>query len=146
MVGEVIVGARASIWPNVTIRAEFGPIEIGEESNIQDNCVLHEDVGVPLVIGKRVTVGHSVVLHGCTVEDDCVVGIGAVVLNGARLGVGCVVAAGALVAEGFVVPPGKMAMGVPAKVRREVTEEEKRRFRQGVQNYVENAQVYRDGV
>jgi gamma-carbonic anhydrase len=142
LIGEVVVGERASVWPNVSVRAEYGPIVIGEESNVQDNSVLHMDEGIPLVIGKRVTVGHSVVLHGCVVEDDCVVGIGAVVLNGVRLGAGSVVAAGAVVPEGMVVPPGSMLMGVPAKVRREVGEDEKRRFAEGVKIYVHHAAEY----
>ncbi len=125
VIGDVEVGERSSIWPNATVRGDVHAIRIGEETNIQDNCVLHGELGQHAVIlGSRVTVGHSVVLHGCEVEDDCLIGIGAIVLNGARVGRGSVVAAGALVPEGMEVPPGSLVVGVPGKVRRQVTEEE----------------------
>jgi carbonic anhydrase/acetyltransferase-like protein (isoleucine patch superfamily) len=143
--GDVTVGERSSLWPNVSARGDVHFIRIGDESNIQDNSVLHCDApDFPLVIGNRVTVGHMVVLHGCTVEDDALIGIGAVVLNGAKIGKGSVVAAGALVPEAMEVPPGVMVMGVPAKIRREVTEEEQRRFRLNCQHYVEACRAYRE--
>ena len=144
VIGDVTVGERSSIWPQVSVRGDTGPIRIGEESNIQDNSVLHLDEGVPLTIGDRVTVGHSVVLHGCIVEDESLIGIGAIVLNHARIGKGSVVAAGALVPEGMQVPPGTLVMGVPAKVFRAVTEEETTRFREGCKHYVEKAALYRE--
>lgn len=143
VIGDVVVGDRSSVWPNATLRGDVNWIRIGEETNVQDNSVLHVDSdGFPLTLGNRVTVGHSVVLHGCTVEDDCVVGIGAVVLNGARIGAGSVIAAGALVTEGMQVPAGSMVMGVPAKVRREVSGDERERFRLNAQHYVDLRAVY----
>lgn len=145
VIGNVTVGERASVWPNVSARGDVNSITIGDESNIQDNCVLHCDEGpFPLVIGNRVTVGHQCMLHGCTIEDDCLIGIGAIVLNGARIGKGSVIAAGALVTEGAQIPPNSMAMGVPAKVRREVTPEEAERFRNNTQHYVESCRIYRE--
>jgi gamma-carbonic anhydrase len=144
VIGDVVVGERSSIWPNVTARGDVNAIRIGIESNIQDNSVLHCDAGFPLLIGDRVTAGHQVMLHGCTIEDECLIGIAAVVLNGAKIGKGSVIAAGAVVPEGAEIPPLSMVMGVPAKVKRSVTEEERERFRQNTQRYVEAARVYRE--
>jgi gamma-carbonic anhydrase len=143
VIGDVVVGERSSIWPNVTARADVNSIHIGDESNIQDNCVLHCDAGLfPLKIGNRVTVGHLAMLHGCTIEDDCLIGIGAIVLNGAKIGRGSVIAAGAVVPEGAEIPPRSMVMGVPAKVKRELTPEERERFSQNAKHYVDSAQVF----
>ncbi len=144
VIGNVTVGERSSLWPGAVARGDVHSIAIGEESNIQDNSVLHCDApDFPLVIGNRVTVGHLVMLHGCTVEDECVIGIGSVVLNGARIGKGSVVAAGAVVPEGMQVPPGSMVMGLPAKVKREITADEQQRFRDNAQHYVEACDAYR---
>jgi carbonic anhydrase/acetyltransferase-like protein (isoleucine patch superfamily) len=143
VIGNVRIGERSSVWPLVTIRGDVHSIEIGEESNVQDNSVLHvEAPDFPLVIGDRVTVGHQVCLHGCTIEDDALIGIGAIVLNGAKVGKGSIVAAGSLVPEGMEIPAGMLAMGVPAKVRREVTAEEAERFRVNAQHYVQGRAVY----
>ncbi len=144
IIGDVMVGERSSIWPNASVRGDVGPIRIGSETSIQDNCALHLDDGFPLTIGDRVTVGHSVTLHGCTIEDDSLIGIGAIVLNGARIGKGSVVAAGSLVTEGMVVAPSTLVMGVPAKPRRAVSPEEQARFREGVGHYVEKARLYQE--
>ncbi len=145
VIGDVAIGERSSVWCNATLRGDVNRIRIGVESNIQDNSVLHVDEGdFPLLLGDRVTVGHSVVLHGCVVEDDSLVGIGAIILNGARIGRGSVVAAGALIPEGAQVPPGSLVMGVPGKVRREITAEERERFRVNAQHYVELRQFYRE--
>jgi len=144
VIGEVTIGERSSIWPNASLRGDMGPIVIGEETSIQDNCALHLDEGFPLTIGSRVTVGHSVTLHGCTIEDDALIGIGSTILNGARIGQGAVVAAGSLVPEKMEVPAATLVMGVPAKARRAVTGEEQERFREGVKNYVEKAKLYKD--
>lgn len=145
VIGDVSVGERSSIWPNVTARGDVNSIRIGDESNIQDNSVLHCDAGLfPLVIGSRVTVGHLAMLHGCTIEDGCLIGIGAIVLNGARIGAGSVIAAGAVVPEGAQIPPGSMVMGVPAKVKRELTGEERERFSQNAKHYVESARIFKD--
>jgi carbonic anhydrase/acetyltransferase-like protein (isoleucine patch superfamily) len=145
VIGDVAVGERSSFWPGVVARGDVNWIRVGDETNIQDNSVLHCDApDFPLAIGSRVTVGHMVMLHGCTIEDECVIGIGAIVLNGARIGSGSVVAAGAVVAEGCDVPPGSMVMGVPGKIRREVTEAEKIRFRENAQHYVDACRIYRE--
>jgi gamma-carbonic anhydrase len=145
VIGDVVVGERSSIWPNVTARGDTNSIRIGDDSNIQDNSVLHCDPGIfALAIGNRVTIGHLAMLHGCTVEDDCLIGIAAVVLNGAKIGKGSVIAAGAVVPEGAEVPPASMVMGVPAKVKRHVTDEERQRFRENAQHYVEAARVYKN--
>src|SRR5262245_6072428 len=145
LIGDIEIGERSSVWCNATIRGDVNYIRIGEESNVQDNSVIHVEHDIyPTIIGNRVTVGHSVTLHGCVIEDDCLIGIGAIVLNGARIGQGTVIAAGALVPEGFVVPPYSMVMGVPAKIRREVTDAEKERFRVNAQHYVELCEMYRE--
>ena len=143
VIGNVTVGERSSFWPGAVARGDVHTIHIGEESNIQDNSVLHCDApDFPLVIGNRVTVGHLVMLHGCTIEDECVIGIGSVVLNGARIGKGSVVAAGAVIPEGMQVAAGSMVMGIPGKVRREVSAEERQRFRDNAQHYVDAARIY----
>jgi carbonic anhydrase/acetyltransferase-like protein (isoleucine patch superfamily) len=145
VIGQVTVGERSSIWPNVTARGDVNTIHIGVDSNIQDNSVLHCDAGLfPLHIGNRVTVGHLAMLHGCTIEDDCLIGIGAIVLNGAKIGKGSVIAAGAMVPEGAEIPPYSMVMGVPAKVKRETTPEERERFRLNTLHYVEAARIYKE--
>lgn len=145
VIGDVAVGERSSIWPNVTARGDVHSIRIGDDSNVQDNSVLHCDEGLfPLEIGNRVTVGHLAMLHGCTIEDDCVIGIGAVVLNGAKIGKGSVIAAGAVVPEGAEVPPDSIVMGVPGKVKRQLTEDERQRFRENAKHYVEAARIYKD--
>ena len=144
VIGDVEIGERSSVWPNVTIRGDTNAIRIGDETSIQDNSVLHCDPGpFALIIGSRVTVGHQAMLHGCTVEDECLIGIGAIVLNGARIGTGSVIAAGAVVAEGADIPEASMVMGVPGKVKRRISSEERDRFRLNAQHYVEAASVYK---
>jgi carbonic anhydrase/acetyltransferase-like protein (isoleucine patch superfamily) len=128
VIGDVTLEAGASVWYGAVVRGDVERISVGAQSNIQDNCTLHADPGFPVTIGARVSVGHNAVVHGATVEDDCLVGMGATVLNGAVIGAGSLVAAQALVPQGMRVPPGSLVAGVPAKVRRELTEEE----RQGV--------------
>ncbi|MEJ7605503.1 MAG: gamma carbonic anhydrase family protein [Bryobacteraceae bacterium] len=145
VIGDVEIGERSSVWPNATLRGDVNFIRIGDETNVQDNSVLHVEHDLyPCILGNRVTVGHLVMLHGCVVEDDCLIGIGAIILNGAKIGKGSVVAAGALVPERMEVPPGSMVMGVPAKIRREVTPEEQTRFRENAQNYVRYRATYRE--
>ncbi len=145
VIGDVEVGERASVWCNASVRGDVHRIRIGEESNVQDNCVLHGERGKwPVIVGKRVTIGHSAILHGCVVEDDCLIGVGAVVLNGSRIGAGAVVAAGALVPEGMEVPPNTVVMGSPAERQRDVRPEERERFRQSNRNYVGYGQQYLD--
>ncbi len=145
VIGDVVIGERSSVWPNVSVRGDVNHIRIGSETSIQDNSVLHVDHMVyPCLVGDRVTVGHSVVLHGCEVGDDALIGIGAIVLNGAKVGAGAVVAAGALVPEGMLVPANMVVMGTPAKVRREVTREEQQRFRKNCDNYVKITAIYKE--
>jgi carbonic anhydrase/acetyltransferase-like protein (isoleucine patch superfamily) len=145
VIGDVTLGERASVWPGAVVRGDVNRIEIGDDSNIQDGSVLHGELDrYPVILGSRVTVGHMVCLHGCVIEDDVLVGIGAIVLNGAKVGHGSVIAAGALVPEGMEVPPDSMVMGVPAKVRRNVTEDEKKRFAENAQRYIRYRQEYRD--
>lgn len=145
VIGDVEIGERSSVWCNVTIRGDVNSIRIGNESNVQDNCCIHvEHDAYPTILGDRVTVGHSVTLHGCTIEDDALIGIGAIVLNGAVVGKGSIIAAGALVPERMVIPPYSMVMGVPGKVKREITEAEKQRFSENAQNYVRYREIYRE--
>jgi carbonic anhydrase/acetyltransferase-like protein (isoleucine patch superfamily) len=144
VIGDVEVGERSSIWPNATLRGDVIAVRVGAESNIQDNAVLHGDLDCPALVGDRVTVGHGAVIHGSVVEDDCLVGIGAIVLNGARIGRGSVLAAGTVVPEGMQIPPGSLVMGVPAKVRRPVNEAERERFRKNCQNYLDYAARFRE--
>ncbi len=144
VIGDVQIGERSTVWPCAVLRGDANSIRIGEDTSIQDNCVLHGDFGeLPVSVGSRVTVGHSAVLHGCVIEDDCLIGIGAIVLSGARVGRGSVVAAGALVREGGAVPPNCLVVGMPARVVRAVTDEEKERFQANWRYYVETGQAYR---
>ena len=144
IIGDVSIGERSSVWPSAALRGDIEPIHVGDETNIQEGTVVHTDSGFPTTLGNRVTVGHLAVLHGCTVEDDATIGMGAIVLNGARVGRGAVVASGALVPEGMEVPAETLVMGTPAKPRRAVTAEEQARFRKGVQNYAERAAIYKE--
>jgi carbonic anhydrase/acetyltransferase-like protein (isoleucine patch superfamily) len=141
--GDVTVGARSSIWYGATLRADTDPIVIGAGSNVQDGSVLHADPGFPLRLGDGVTVGHLVMLHGCTIDDDVLVGIGAVVLNGARIGAGSLIAAGALVTQGTEIPPRSMVMGSPAKVRRELTDDDVAGIRLNAEHYRELVAMHR---
>jgi len=145
VIGDVTLGERASVWPCTVLRGDVNRIVVGADSNIQDGSVLHGELDkYPVVVGDRVTVGHMACLHGCVVEDDCLIGIGAIVLNGARIGKGSVVAAGALVPEGMEVPPNSMVMGTPAKVRRAVSPDEKARFAENAKRYLRYRQDFKD--
>jgi carbonic anhydrase/acetyltransferase-like protein (isoleucine patch superfamily) len=146
LVGQVTLRPGSSVWYGSVIRADGAPIEVGEHSNVQDGCVLHSDPDFPVVVGARVSVGHRVVVHGCTVEDDALIGMGAVVLNGAVVGRGSLVAAGSVLLEGTVVPPNSLVAGVPGKVKREVNDAERERMRSGAESYVARARRYREGV
>ena len=143
IIGDVILKDSSSVWFNTVIRAENDSIIIGERTNVQDGSVLHVDPGFPLSIGDDVTIGHQVMLHGCTIGDGSLIGINAVVLNGAVIGKGCIVGANALVTEGMQIPDGSMVLGSPAKVKRQLTEEEQARLRQGAKNYVANSELFK---
>jgi carbonic anhydrase/acetyltransferase-like protein (isoleucine patch superfamily) len=137
VVGDVHLGAESSIWMNVVVRGDVNAIRIGARSNLQDLSMVHVMRGThPTRIGDDVTVGHSAVVHGCTIEDRCLIGMGAILLNGCRIGTGSIVAAGTLVPEGMVIPPGSLAMGVPAKVRRPVSPDEDASIARYAESYV----------
>lgn len=142
IVGDVEIGDHASIWYGVVIRGDLAPVTIGENSNIQDNCTVHTDTAHPAVIAENVTVGHNAVVHGCTVEADCLIGIGAVVLNGACIKAGSVVASGSVVKEGQIVGPRHLVAGVPAMLRKELTEDDVRKFGGPLRTYLELAKEY----
>ncbi|MFF2810806.1 gamma carbonic anhydrase family protein [Streptomyces sp. NPDC058000] len=146
VVGDVTLAAGTSVWYHTVLRADSGPIVLGADSNIQDNCTVHVDPGFPVTVGERVSVGHNAVLHGCTVEDDVLVGMGATVLNGAHIGAGSLIAAQALVPQGMRVPPGSLVAGVPAKVKRELTPEERESIKLNAANYLELAALHRAAV
>jgi carbonic anhydrase/acetyltransferase-like protein (isoleucine patch superfamily) len=136
LIGAVTVHARASVFYGSVLRGDTDAISLGEGSNLQDNVVVHCDAGIPTTIGSGVSVGHGAVLHGCTIEDDVLVGMSATVLNGAVIGTGSLVAAGAVVLEGTIVPPGSLVAGVPAKVRRELTDDERAGIRRNAETYL----------
>lgn len=146
VIGDVELGDNASVWFGVVIRGDMACIRIGSGSNIQDASVLHADTGKPLTIGSNVTVGHKAMLHGCTVGDGSLIGIGAVVLNGAKIGKGCIVGAGALVTEGKEFPDGSMIIGSPAKVVRELTQEQQAGLTLSALHYIENARRFKNGL
>jgi carbonic anhydrase/acetyltransferase-like protein (isoleucine patch superfamily) len=137
VVGAVTMGPRSSIWYGAVARADFETIEIGEGSNVQDGCTLHSDTGFPLVVGRHVTVGHNVVLHGAHVEDEVLVGMGSVVMNGARIGTGSIVAAGAVVTQGTHVPPRSVVAGIPAKVVRSANDDDLLHIRGNAASYTD---------
>jgi carbonic anhydrase/acetyltransferase-like protein (isoleucine patch superfamily) len=139
LVGNATIAARASVWYGTVLRADMDSITLGARSNIQDGCVVHTDFGFPTVVGEGVSVGHRAVLHGCTIGDNVLVGMGAIVLNGARVGEGSLIAAGAVVLEGAEIPPGSLVAGVPGKVRRELTPEERDRVRVNAEHYLDLA-------
>lgn len=136
VLGDVIMEKDSSVWYNAVIRGDLQPIRIGEGSNIQDNAVLHVDESYPLTIGKQVTVGHGAILHGCTIEDQVLIGMGAIVMNGAVIGKGSIIAAGALVTQNTVIPERSLVMGNPAKIRRGVTAEEIQASIRNAENYI----------
>jgi carbonic anhydrase/acetyltransferase-like protein (isoleucine patch superfamily) len=146
VMGAVTLAEDSSIWFQAVLRGDNERITIGAGSNVQEGSVLHTDLGFPLTLGERVTIGHGVVLHGCTVGDESLIGIGAVVLNGAVIGKHCLVGAGALVTEGKQFPDGSMILGSPAKVVRQLTPEQIEGLRRSAVHYVDNARRYRTGL
>ena len=146
VIGRVHLAEDTSVWFGVVVRGDTDDIRIGRGSNIQDNSVLHTDEGIELVIGENVTVGHQCMLHGCTIGDGSLIGIGAIVLNGAKIGRGCIVGAGALVTEGKEFPDGSMIIGSPAKAMRQLTPEQIEGLRRSALHYTENAERYRKGL
>ena len=146
VIGNVELDEDASVWFGVVIRGDTETIRVGKGSNIQDCSVLHADIGKPLNVGANVTVGHKVMLHGCTIGDGSLIGIGAIVLNGAKIGKGCIVGAGALVTEGKEFPDGSMIIGSPAKAVRELSAEQQAQLQLSALHYIENARRFKAGL
>ncbi|MCH9710902.1 MAG: gamma carbonic anhydrase family protein [Actinomycetia bacterium] len=144
LIGQVVLAAGASAWYGAILRAEAELIEIGAGTNVQDGVTIHVDPGFPVRVGAGVSIGHNAVLHGCTVEDDSLIGMGAVVLNGANIGAGSLIAAGAVVPQGAMIPPRSMVAGVPGKVRRELSEDELSNIRQNALVYQQLVELHRD--
>lgn len=142
LIGDVRLGLRASVWFGAVLRGDNTPLILGDDTNFQDGSVGHSDEGSPLTIGARVTIGHKAILHGCTVADDCLIGMGARILNGAKIEPECIVGAGALITEGKRFERGSLIVGAPARVVREVTDEEKQLLRESAAHYAEKAQRY----
>ncbi|HTO72777.1 MAG TPA: gamma carbonic anhydrase family protein [Gemmatimonadales bacterium] len=145
VMGDVTLGEESSVWYTAVVRGDMAPIRIGARTNIQDGTIVHVDEGVPCTIGERVGVGHRVILHGCTVEDECLIGMGSILLNRCHIGKGSVIAAGAVVPEGMEVPAGSLVMGVPGRVVRPVDAELSRRIAGTWSHYVEQAKAHRAG-
>ena len=142
VIGDVEIGDNASIWYGAVLRGDMAPVRVGMNSNIQDNCTVHTDAGKPAIIGDNVTVGHNAVVHGCTVESNCLIGINAVVLNDAHVKTGSVVASGSVVREGQSVGPYHLMTGIPASVKKELTEKDAEAFGVPVKNYLELAKEH----
>ena len=145
VMGDVWVGAESSVWYTAVVRGDMAPIRIGSRTNLQDGTVVHVDEDIPCTIGDRVGVGHRAILHGCTVEHDCLIGMGSILLNGAVVGRGSVIAAGSVLTEGMRVPPGSLVMGVPGKVVRPITDRLSRRIEETWRHYVGQARRHRAG-
>lgn len=145
VMGDVTLGAEASVWYTAVLRGDMAPIRIGDQTNLQDAVIVHVDEGVPCIVGARCGVGHRAILHGCTVEDECLIGMGAILLNHVRVGTGSVIAAGALVREGMVIPPRSLVMGVPGRIVRQVDDELLARTHGTWRHYVGAARRHRAG-
>ena len=137
IIGDVIIGQKVSVWYGAVIRADGEFIHIGNRTNIQDNCVLHIDHNEPIKIGEDVTIGHGAILHSCSIGDRCIIGMGSTILNGAQIGDDCIIGAGALVTKNTIIPSGSMVVGFPAKVRRELTQEEKQKILDSSKDYID---------
>jgi len=145
VIGDVTLGARASVWPTAVLRGDTAPIVVGEDSNVQDGTIVHVDHGVPCAIGPRVAIGHRAIIHGATVEHDSLIGMGAILLNNVVVGSGSIVGAGAVCTEGMVIPPNSLVLGVPGRVVRETTGAERDRIAKTVRAYLELQSEHRAG-
>lgn len=143
--GDVTLGARVSVWPTAVIRGDTDRVEIGEDSNVQDGTIVHVDHGVPTRIGARVGIGHRAIIHGATIEDDVLIAMGAILLNRVHVGTGSIVGAGAVCREGMVIPPNSLVLGVPGRVVRETTPEERDRIQLTVRSYIDLQAKHRAG-
>ena len=146
LIGKVVLEARASVWFGCTLRGDNEEIRVGEGSNVQENVVCHTDIGYPLIIGPGCTIGHKVMLHGCTIGENTLIGMGATILNGARIGRNCLIGAGALVTEGKEIPDGSLVMGMPGKVIRQLDEDAIEGLRQSALSYQANAARFAKGL
>jgi carbonic anhydrase/acetyltransferase-like protein (isoleucine patch superfamily) len=146
LIGKIVLEQGASVWFGATLRGDNEEIRVGENSNIQENCVLHTDMGYPLTIGTNCTIGHKAMLHGCTIGDGSLIGMGATILNGAKIGKGCLIGAGALVTEGKEIPDGSLVMGAPGKVIRELDEAGRAQLLLTAAGYRANIKRFRDGL
>lgn len=146
VIGNVRLKSNASVWFGSVLRGDNELIEIGEGSNVQDNCTFHTDPGFPLTIGKNCTIGHNVILHGCTIEDGALIGMGSIIMNGARIGKGCVVGAGSIITEGKEFPERSLVVGAPAKAIRALTPEQVSALTQGAPHYVSNSKRFKAGL
>jgi carbonic anhydrase/acetyltransferase-like protein (isoleucine patch superfamily) len=142
VIGKVVMQKNSSVWFNAVVRGDCDVITIGEDSNVQDGSVLHTDFGVPLTIGKGVTIGHKVMLHGCEIGDYSLIGINTVVLNGAKIGKYCVIGANSLITENMQIPDGSLVMGSPAKIIKPIPEQQQKMLEQSAQHYVDNAKRF----
>lgn len=145
VMGDVVIGEESSIWYGAILRGDNDAIRVGDQTNLQDGTIVHVDDGVPCTIGNRVAVGHRVILHGCTVEDDCLIGMGSILMNGVIVGRGSLIAAGAVLPEGTLVPSGSLVMGVPGRVVRPIDPELTLRIEQTWRHYIEQARRHRSG-
>ena len=146
VIGDITLKENSSVWFGAVLRGDIENIEVGDGSNIQDNCVLHTDAGFPLTIGKGVTVGHLAMLHGCSIGDDSLVGIGATILNGSKIGKNCIIGANSLIAENKNIPDRSLVVGSPGKVIREVSEEEKKAVFENTKHYQDNWKKYSKSI
>lgn len=146
VLGDVTLGARVSVWPTAVIRGDSDAIVIGDDSNVQDGTVVHVDEGIPTHIGKRVAIGHRAIIHGATIEDDVLIGMGAILLNGSSVGTGSIVAAGAVVTEGKRIPENSLVIGVPGRIVRQTTNDERERIRKTVEAYLQLQEQQRRGA
>ncbi len=146
VLGDVTLAARVSVWPTAVIRGDSASVTIGADSNVQDGTVIHVDEGVPTIVGARVGIGHRAIVHGATVEDDCLIGMGAILLNRVRVGTGSIVGAGAVCPEGMDIPPRSVVLGVPGRVIRQTTDAERERIRRTVESYLELQELHGQGA
>ena len=147
VIGDVVIGKKSSVWFNSVVRGDEHFIRIGTETNVQDSAVLHgTPVDFPLEIGDRVTIGHGAIVHGCIIEDECMIGMGSIVMDGAKIGKGSLIAAGSLVPQGFIVPAGSLVMGSPAKVVKTLDEAAQKRMLRSVTNYLQLIAAYREAT
>jgi carbonic anhydrase/acetyltransferase-like protein (isoleucine patch superfamily) len=145
VVGDVTLGEHVSVWPTAVVRGDTAHIVVGAESNIQDGTVVHVDRGMPTTIGARVAIGHRAIVHGATIEDECLIGMGAILLNGVHVGRGSIVGAGAVCPERMIIPPGSLVLGVPGRVVRATTDAERARIARTVASYLELQEAHRAG-